>query len=104
MGVQALSLSEWVKVALPGEQYVYTTARHLTDEYATRKIGNLAWDFALRGAIYLVQKRVPYSTPSMFDYIAIKASYPPIKSLVAVDYGDTIKEQMRAKPTVSEVV
>lgn len=83
-----LTLSEWVRQAPPGAMYTYATVRHLTDSFMARKIGIEAWKMAVKGTIYLVQKRVPMSIPSMFDYIAIKASNPPIRSLITSDYGD----------------
>lgn len=85
------ALEEWLKTAQPGEFYVYATARFLTDHYATRKIAIKAWKLAVDGRIYLVQRRVPNAIPSMFDYIAIKASISPPRNLVAVDYGDPIE-------------
>lgn len=86
--MKELTLAEWERQASPGDTYTYATVRHLTDSFLSRKIGIEAWKLALKGSIYLVQKRAPYTIPSMFDYIAIKASNPPIRSLVALDYGD----------------
>ncbi len=85
-----LTLEEWIKTARPGDTYVYATVTHLTDTYASRKIGVQAWKLAIEGAIYLVQHRVQYTIPSVFEYIAIKASRPPVRRLVAQDYGDPI--------------
>lgn len=97
-----LSLGEWVKTAQPNDFFVYATARFLTDHYASRKIAIQAWKLAVEGRIYLVQRRVPYSIPSMFDYIAIKAGISPVRSLVAVDYGDPIEMPTKRKLTPIE--
>lgn len=100
-----LSLGEWAKIAQPNDFFVYATARFLTDHYAVRKIAIQAWRLAVEGRIYLVQRRVPHSIPSMFDYIAIKAGISPIRRLVAVDYGDPVElDVIRRKPIVQSEV
>jgi len=99
-----LSLSEWAKTAQPGDTYIYATVVHLTDTYASRKIGQQAWSLAIEGTVYLVQRRVPYAIPSMFDYIAIKASKPPVRRIVAQDYGDPIDLGIRRRPVHDKFV
>lgn len=96
-----LSLGEWVKIAQPNDFFIYATARHLTDNYAARKIGQQAWKFAIEGKVYLVQRRIEHTTPSMFDYIAIKASISPVRRIVAMDYGDPIDiGHVRGRPVI----
>ena len=92
MDTLELTLGQWVRQAQPGQMFVYTQTRHLTDSYACKKIGQEAWKLAVTGEIYLVQQRVPNTKPSMFNYIAIKASRPPAYSLVTSDYGDPAEQ------------
>lgn|SRR5678816_4370325 len=86
-GIQ--DIYHWLRDAKPGEIYVYAPSiAALTDNYAAYKLSREVWQLAVDGRIYLVQRRLRPAPYGVFDYIAIKASDPPIKKLVTSDYGD----------------
>lgn len=86
---QIQDIYHWLRDAKPGEIYVYATAiSALTDNFKTFKLGREVWQLAVDGRIYLVQRRLIKPPYGVFDYIAIKASNPPVKKLVTLDYGD----------------
>ena len=84
----ATSVYDWLSTSEPGSMYVYATCSALTDSGATYRIAKEMWALALEGRLYLVRKRLSHTTPSTFEYIAIKASDPPVRRLVTKDYGD----------------
>lgn len=93
----------WLHIAEPNDKFTYAILRCLTDDFAAYSLGREIWSMALAGRIYLVRRRVPYTLGGVFEYIAIRASNPPIRKLVARDYGDPTTPREKRKAT-EEVV
>lgn len=71
-------LVDFVKVAKPNQIYTYYTGLYANDTLLSGELRKLAWDYAIKGIVYLVQSRDGY----YFNYIVIKASSPPLNSLI----------------------
>lgn len=67
--------------APPLERFIYYTGLHLTDTILSREVKKLTYELAVNGKVYLVQKKC-YSVFGEYDFIAIKASKPPVHKLV----------------------
>jgi hypothetical protein len=97
-------LRDWLRQSKPGDKLVYATTTHLTAHFPTFKLAREVWQMAVQGHLYLVQYRIPNTVYGIFDYIAVKASYPPMKRLVTSDYGLVDKIAIRPKKTDLEAV
>lgn len=70
---------DWIAAARPNDKYTYHIGFGLFDSFMSGQVRKLAWDRAVDGDIYLVQRRI---TSGSYEYIAVKASNPPIEYLV----------------------
>lgn len=68
------TIETWLFNAEPGDKYCYFHGFGLP-----HGVGNYMYKLALQGKVYLFQKRV---ADNNFQYLAIKASYPPARLLV----------------------
>jgi hypothetical protein len=72
-------LEKFVHTATPNEKFLYYTGFNISDTIIGRELAKITYDFAVKGKIYLVQRRADYYN---FDYIIIKASTIPIRTLI----------------------
>jgi hypothetical protein len=73
--------------AKPNEKFLYYSGLTLTDSIMAKELKKLTYNHASKGDIYLVQKRFQ----DVFDFIAIKASRPPVYRLVPLS-DEKLKE------------
>lgn len=68
----------FVNTAKANEFFKYHEGVNASETILSNELRKLAWDFACKGKVYLVQARIGLK----FQYIAIKASSPAFNSLV----------------------
>lgn len=89
-------LKQFVVHAKPKDMFKYFTGTYIQESNLSKIVGNFAYDQAVRGQIYLVQKRrKDYS--SYFDYYAIKASPTPAFYLVPLPKGKFVETHRKPK-------
>lgn len=76
---ECVNLHNFILNASPNQRHIYYVGMHARDSHLSEQLQKLAWEYALKGKIYLVQER---KQAFMFRYIAIKASSPPIGKLI----------------------
>jgi len=76
---EANNFSIWIKTSKPLTRYVYHIGFSPTDSILSKEMGATAWKRACMGDIYLVQRKIQ---PYKYEFIAIKASSPPIRKLI----------------------
>ncbi len=76
---ECVRLHNFILNANPNQKHIYYVGMHARDSHLSEQLQKLAWEYALKGKIYLVQER---KQAFMFRYIAIKASSPPIGKLL----------------------
>lgn len=86
------TLNEWLEKAKPNDRFIYYTGQSVQDTVLSREVGKQVYKYAIRGAVYLVQHRSS-GYYFDFDHYLIKASNPPVYSLVP--YADEKTEQLR---------
>lgn len=72
-------LNWFLKNAIPGQMFIYYKG-YMYDSLLGKALGSEIYKLAIKGLVYLVQKRS--SDYRGFNYYLIKASKPPIISLV----------------------
>jgi hypothetical protein len=72
---------QFVDTAMPGSQFPYMIVGHAHVTILSGMMAKHAWEWAVAGKIYLVQKRI-HKLAGQFEYIAVKASPKPIKKLM----------------------
>lgn len=92
-------LLEWSKTATPNSKKTYYVGFSLTDTLLSLEIKKQAWELAVKGQVYLVQKK---HCVGEYSFIAIKASHPPNIKLVPLDLKQD-KGYNRSKPTNDSV-
>lgn len=83
-------LKHFILNAKPNDKFLYYSGITLTDTIMARELKKLTYTHASKGDIYLVQKRFQ----DVFDFIAIKASRPPVYRLVPLN-DEQVKEAMK---------
>lgn len=73
----------WELTASPMDKFIYYTGFSLTDSIMSLDIKEVTWKFAVEGKIYLLQARS--KSWKLFDFIAIKATNPPVIKLVPLN-------------------
>ena len=63
----------WFEQARPGEIYTYYRGDNLNYENYNMIIGELLWNFACKGKVYLFQRRMGVND---FEYIGMKVGLP----------------------------
>ena len=91
------AIDNWLSTGGIHTHFVYAIASHLTETYVDGNIGRYMWKLAIQGRVYLFQRKIKTPTYSCFEYTAIKADTPPIRSLVAKDFGGNDKEYRKSK-------
>lgn len=88
--VKQRELELFATTAKPLDQMVYFWGRHLAETIISQEVQKIAYEYATKGLIYLVQKRNELDKYE-FLYIAIKASKPPLIKLVPLSDKDYYK-------------
>ncbi len=96
--IEFKKVDKWLKESIPLDQYVYAKACSLTDTGVTYRLGRYMWELALKGRIYLVRRKISDTRPSIYEYIAIRASKPPVKSLLPLPMYFTAQGKDNSKP------
>lgn len=87
-------LNKFIQESKPGEIFKYCTACSVQDTIVSKEIGKLVYVHSTKGLCYLYQKRsINYYFD--FDHFIIKASSPPVYSLVPL--ADEKTEELRRK-------
>lgn len=73
------NFNQWLANSKPNEKYVYFNGFSLTDTFISLELQKHTFEYACKGFIYLVQQKL---LPHNYNFIAIKASVPAIKSLI----------------------
>jgi len=71
-------LKQWVLNALPNQKYIYFSGWSLSANLLSNVVRELTYEYARKGEVYLVQ----YRNQDVTDYIAVKASRPPVFKLL----------------------
>ena len=71
--------TDWLTFSSPNERYSYYIGERLSESILGTRIGKKLMNDAENGKVYLFQRKI---NNGMYDHIAIKASYPPVKRLV----------------------
>lgn len=74
--------NEWFKSAKPNDKYIYFRGETLTFSHMSNKIRQETWYKAVIGEVYLLQRKLGLGK---YEFIAVKASNPPIVRLVPFD-------------------
>lgn len=74
-------LKEWIANGKPNEKFIYITGYSASDTIVSSEIASYVYKQAVKGSVYLVRRRCSEDR-RYFDYIAVKASNPPLKSLL----------------------
>lgn len=74
--------NEWLRVSKPNDRFIYFRGETLTYSHMSNKIRQETWHKAVIGDVYLVQRKLALG---QYEFIAIKASNPPITRLVPFD-------------------
>lgn len=74
-------ITTFVDKATPNDKFTYYTGFNLKDSLLSEQLQMMVYKYSVRGSVYLVQGRHRLY-PGMFNYIMIKASYPPLSKLV----------------------
>lgn len=86
-------LESFVQNASPNNRFIYYKGYSLTDTILACQLRKLTYQFALEGKVYLVQKKHGF----YFEFIAIKASTPPVIKLVPFNDEQLTERQQRRK-------
>lgn len=76
---ECINLHNFILNAKPNQKHIYYVGMHARDSHLSEQLKKLAWEYACKGKIYLVQER---KQSFLFRYIAIKASSPPMSILL----------------------
>ena len=74
-----LKYTNWLYNSSPNEKYSYYIGERLSESILGTRIGKRLMNDAESGKVYLFQRKLD---KNMYDHIAIKANYPPVKRLV----------------------
>lgn len=71
--------SRWLDTAAPNSKKIYHIGFSTCDSTFSYKVCMLVYKKSIEGQCYLVQRRIG---PSKFEFIAVRASKPPVISLL----------------------
>lgn len=74
-------LHEFMFEAKPGERFTYFIGFTLTETLISKQLRKLVYSYAVKGLVYIFQPRFKMD-PTLFEFICIKASSPPVLSLL----------------------
>jgi len=88
-------LKEWIVNGKPNEIFIYLTGYGTSDSIVSSEISSYVYKQAVKGNIYLVRRRCAEDR-RYFDYIAVKASPFPVRSLLPLPQ-DQLEQMYRLK-------
>lgn len=74
-----VSFKKFLGTAKPNDKFNYYLGYSLMDSVVAKELQKIAYEQALKGEVYLVQKKVDLNYT---EYIMVKASRPPVLRLV----------------------
>lgn len=84
--------SRWIETAAPNSKKIYHVGFSTCDTTYSYKICSFIYKKSIEGQCYLVQRRIG---PHKFEFIAIRASKPPVVSLLP--YSDSKVSELRPR-------
>ena len=83
-------LTKFISISEPNTKFIYYVGYNISETVIGRELAKITYDLSIKGRIYLVQRRADYWN---FDYIAVKASIIPIRTLVPFSDEKRTKER-----------
>jgi len=83
-------LKSFINTAKPNDKFIYYTGFSLTQTIMSNELRKITYEYAVKGEVYLVQKRYQ----NTFDFMVIKASKNPIYKLIPFS-DEKRKEHLR---------
>lgn len=88
------AIDKWLSTAKPNSRFNYFSGYTITGSLISKAIGSKLYKLSTKGEIYLVLKRSA-DNRLIFDFFAIKASRPPVPSLVPYSDSKIAEKQKR---------